>query len=84
MNETIHAYEEKADPESRFIYALYRIMPMMLVYIHEGYSWDQQSVTVDILHESKKNKVDVSPEILPYYEELHKLLLDRPDLIKLR
>lgn len=82
MNETIESYEKKADPESRFVYALDKLMPMMLVYIHEGYSWKEQNVTVDMLHKSKRNKVDVSPEVLPYYEELYKLLLSKPDLIK--
>ncbi len=84
MTATIQAYEQKADAESRFIYALDKIMPIMLIYVHEGFSWKQQKVTVEMLHESKKNRVIDSPEIAPYYEALHALLLSRPDLIQPR
>lgn len=82
MNEAIQAYEDRADAESRFVYALDKILPAMVTYINEGYSWEYHSVTADMIHESKKDKVGVSPEIAPYYEELHELLLSRPDLIR--
>lgn len=82
MNATIHKYEAKADPESRFIYALDKIMPIMLIYIHDGYTWKKEGVTVDMLYKAKLDKIALSPEILPYFEQLHALLLSRPDLIK--
>lgn len=82
MNETIHAYEHRLDAESKFVYALDKIMPIMLIYIHDGYTWDKEGVTVDMLHKAKIEKVKVSPEVQPYFEQLHELLLSRPDLIK--
>jgi len=81
MNKTIHAYEQRADAESKFVYALDKIMPIMLIYIHDGYTWKKESVTVDMLYKAKIEKINVSPEVLPYFEELHLLLLSRPDLI---
>lgn len=82
MSKTILAYEGKQDAESKFIYALDKLMPIMMIYIHDGYTWKKEGVTVDMLHEAKIEKVKLSPEILPYFEQLHKLLLSRPDLIK--
>lgn len=82
MHATIRTYEEKSDSESRFVYALDKIMPIMLIYIHDGYTWKKEGVTVDMLHKAKIDKVALSPEILPYFEQLHELLLSRPDLIK--
>ena len=82
MNSTIEDYELRKDSESRFIYALDKLMPIMMIYVHDGYTWKQENVTVDMLHRAKIEKVKLSPEILPYFEELHKLLLSRPDLIK--
>jgi len=82
MNSTIHEYEQKADAESRFVYALDKIMPIMLIYIHDGYTWRKEGITVDMLHKAKIDKIKLSPEILPYFEQLHVLLLSRPDLIK--
>jgi len=82
MSSTIEDYELRKDSESRFIYALDKLMPIMMIYVHDGYTWKQENVTVDMLHRAKIEKVKLSPEILPYFEELHKLLLSRPDLIK--
>lgn len=41
MTATIHAYEQRADAESKFVYALDKIMPILLIYIHDGYTWKQ-------------------------------------------
>ncbi len=82
MIKTIHSYEQRADAESRFVYALDKIMPIMLIYIHDGYTWNKEKVTADMLYKAKIEKIRPSPEILPYFEDLHKLLISRPDLIK--
>jgi putative hydrolase of HD superfamily len=82
MSKSIHAYEHRIDAESKFVYALDKIMPIMLIYIHDGYTWKKEGVTVNMLYEAKIEKIRLSPEILPYFDEIHKLLLSRPDLIK--
>ena len=82
MTEAIHAYEERSDAESRFIYALDKVMPIMMIYIHDGYSWNIDEVTVKMLHDAKAAKIKLSPEITPYFDQLHDLLLSRPDLIR--
>ncbi len=82
MNKSIHNYEQRADAESKFVYALDKIMPIMLIYIHNGYTWQKEGITLDKLYKAKIDKVAQSAEILPYFKELHELLLTRPDLIK--
>lgn len=82
MIKTIHKYEQRADMESKFVYALDKIMPIMLIFINDGYTWKKEVVTVDMLYDEKINKVRVSAEILPYFDELLSLLMSRPDLIK--
>jgi putative hydrolase of HD superfamily len=82
MNDTIRTYEESNDSESKFVYALDKIMPIMLIYIHDGYTWKKEGVTAQMLYEAKHSKIATSPEILPYFSELYELLLSRPDLIK--
>jgi putative hydrolase of HD superfamily len=79
---SIEAYETKKSPEATFIYALDKVMPIMQIYIHNGYSWKEQGVTLTMLHDNKIEKVRLSPEILSYYEQLEKLLSEHPELIK--
>jgi len=57
-------------------------MPILLVYLHDGYSWREAEVSLKMLHEAKIIKVSLSPEILPYFEEIHAFLLAHPEIIK--
>jgi hypothetical protein len=50
-------------------------MPIMLIFIGEGYTWQKKSITPEMLDEVKRHKVKLSPEIQPYYDELYGLLL---------
>lgn len=82
MNEHIAAYEDRQSPEARFVYALDKIMPLMQIYINAGYTWKKHAITVAMLHEVKRDKVAISPEIEPYYTALRELLLESPHLIR--
>lgn len=77
-------YNARETAEARFVYALDKIMPIMQIYINHGHSWSNNHITVEMLHAAKKEKVALSPEIQPYYEKLHQLLLDSPDIIQQR
>ncbi len=81
MTTLIKDYEEKNTPEAKFIYALDKIMPIMLIYVHKGYTWKQEKITVKMLDAAKREKVALSPEIKPYFDELYNLLLDSPHFI---
>lgn len=70
----INTYEKHDSEESKFVYALDKIMPILLVYINDGYTWKREGITPERLHEAKKHKVALSPEIDSYYEQLYKLL----------
>lgn len=81
LTNAMTAYQHRVDNESRFVYALDKVMPVMLVYIHEGYSWKKNHVTTGMIHDYKIDKVALSKEIAPYFQELCELLLAHPELI---
>lgn len=82
MIESIHTYEDKTTPEARFVYALDKLMPVMVIYIHKGYTWKKKLVTAKMLYDHKLEQVSKSPEVLPYFIQLHELLLAHPEIIK--
>jgi putative hydrolase of HD superfamily len=79
MLKTINNYESMADKESNFIYALDKIMPIILNVISKGHSFHEANVNLKQLHAIKKDKVTVSNEINKYYLELYELLVQNPD-----
>lgn len=74
MHAAIRGYVTKEDAESRFVYALDKIEPMLKVYLDGGRTWHEKGISLDMLSRSKEDKVALSPEIKPYYDELMSLL----------
>lgn len=74
MHDLIRAYELKEDEESKFIYALDKILPVMNIYLDKGHSWKIHSITLQDLVEDKAKKVEVSSDIKKYYDLLMDLL----------
>lgn len=79
LHEVIHAYEERQDKESRFIYALDKIVPVCNILIDEGRSWKHWNVTLPMILNHKTVRVANSPEVKKYFAELATLLKARED-----
>lgn len=74
MHAAISGYVTKEDAESRFVYALDKIEPLVKLYLDGGRTWKEKGVTLQMAYESKKDKVAISPEIKAYFEEFMELL----------
>lgn len=79
MTNLITDYESTNSDEVAFVYALDKIMPIMLIFLGEGYTWHKENIDFDKLHSTKLAKVARSPIVARYYDQLHKLLLEHPD-----
>lgn len=74
LHEVIDAYEERSDAESRFVYALDKIEPVIQTYLDDGRVWKEKNITIEMIYENKKEKVALSPEIQVYFDEFMELL----------
>lgn len=74
LHEAIAGYVLKEDEESRFVYALDKIEPVLKIYLDKGRTWKEQHITPDMIIAHKKDKVAFSPEIQKYFDELISLL----------
>lgn len=72
-------YKTRSSEEAKFVYALDKLMPVILNYVNEGHSWRKHDITIGRLYEVKKDKMKVFPEIHKYWEELYALLLEHPE-----
>lgn len=74
LHEAIDAYEKRADAESRFVYALDKIDPLIQTYLDDGRVWKEKGITIEMVYENKKDRVALSPEIQAYFDEFMILL----------
>lgn len=78
--QTIASYEAKQDEEAKFVYALDKVMPMIVIMQAGGKTWRDNNITAKQQRDAKYAKVKLSPQILPYFNELADLLADQPEL----
>jgi len=78
MHEAITDYKKRSSEEARFVYALDKIMPIILNIVSEGLSWRRHGVTLSELHAAKKDKVTHHPVVADYYQQIYSLLSDSP------
>ncbi len=81
MFSLVDQYEKREDRESRFVYALDKIQPVIHLYLDHGRMWKEKGVTLRMLIEHKDSKVSLSPEVAPYWNELKELLQENEERI---
>lgn len=82
LHDLIDEYEARQSPESKFVFALDKLLPMMNNYLDGGRSWHEIGVSLEQIRQLKIGKVDKDPLINTYYKELFALLEQRPDIIE--
>ena len=76
----VHNYETLADEEARFIYALDKLMPMVMVYLADGRTWREEKQGFAMMHACQAPKIALSEPVNQLYDQLKTLLLRRPQL----
>ncbi len=70
LHELMEQYEQREDRESRFVCALDKLQPVLQTYLDGGRIWKEKGVTIKMIYERKKDKIALSPEIQPYFDEM--------------
>jgi putative hydrolase of HD superfamily len=70
----IERYEKKEDRESKFIYALDKIVDPLSIYLEKGKMWRKKKVSLDDVFAHKNAKILMSGDINKYWQELSREL----------
>lgn len=79
MAELIDNYQNKAEEESKFVYALDKVVSPINIYLDGGRIWQSHNITLEKLYNSKKPKTDVYPEVGKYFDQLKEILEQHRD-----
>jgi putative hydrolases of HD superfamily len=74
MIELLHCYEKRDSAEAKFVYALDKVIPLIMDTFTGGRDYRGQNVTKTEAHAAKRDKVALSPPVDAYYYELLDLL----------
>lgn len=78
--ELIYRYEAKLDAESKFVYALDKMQPILNVLQDSGDYYHKYGITFEKWLNYNKEKVALSPEASIYFDQLLKFLEDQKGL----
>ncbi len=68
LGKIIKKYEQKNDPESKFVYALDKLEVNLETLLDNGRSWkDLLKISLNDLVESKKGKIELDPTVHKYW-----------------
>ena len=70
LTKIIEKYEKRIDDESKFIYALDKLIPPIQIYMEDGKLFHEKKISLENVIEIKKGKIDMSPHIDKYWQEL--------------
>lgn len=74
MTDIIKQYELREDEESKFIYALDKVLAPINVYLDNGRTWQKKGITFDKFLDNKLPKVAAHPEVEKYFTQLVEIL----------
>jgi putative hydrolase of HD superfamily len=77
LHTLIQAYEGKVDAESKFVYALDKVQPVIQIYLDRGRTWNKKKITLKMLIDAKKDKVALSKPVQHAFDELVSFLKHR-------
>ncbi len=78
LHKTIENYEKKADEESRLVYALDKLLPVINIYLDKGRSWKADQITYEMVRH-KDEKIAFSQDIAKLWMQLIPLLENHPE-----
>lgn len=66
----IENFENMEDAESKFVYALDKIVPPIQIYLENGKMWHDKNISFEKLSENKNERIPISKDVNKYWQEL--------------
>ncbi|MEX0930850.1 MAG: HD domain-containing protein [Candidatus Paceibacterota bacterium] len=80
LSDIIHEYEKRDSPESKFVYAVDKLIDPLNSGMETTQSiWNDEGISYDFFREYKEKKVTISDAVSPYWKQLLEKLNARKD-----
>ncbi len=76
---TIATYEQRGDRESRFVYAVDKMLPAIMEIFSSGRTWQEEGISYKEVYKYDSQRTALSPEIKGYFDALHEYLSNHPE-----
>jgi len=77
----IKKYEEKTDDESKFVFAVDKLLPIMSIYLDKGHAWKTHKINLGLILDKNEKRISISPIVKKYFDLMLKMIQERPKLL---
>lgn len=67
--DAIEKYEHRQDKESVFVYEVDKLVPLLNLYLDDGYGWNKLGLTLEQIKKEKRSKITSTKELVDLLEE---------------
>jgi 5'-deoxynucleotidase YfbR-like HD superfamily hydrolase len=82
LPDLIHNYEQRNDPEGRFVYALDKLMPSLMIYLNESQHYVSREISYEDVVAYVEPKVALDSTIDSLWNEFKPRLAERSTLFE--
>lgn len=75
----IQQYKERNDEESKFVFAVDKLLPVMSIYLDNGHDWKNSGVNINMIISKNTQTISVAPEVKKYFDAIIILLKEKPE-----
>ena len=79
LHKLIDVYKLQDDEESRLVYAIDKLLPILSIYLDKGYAWKSHNITLDMIVDKNNKKIAISPHVKKYFDLLINMIREKPD-----
>ena len=76
----MQSYMSHTDSEAQFVYALDKLMPMIMIYLDNGRTWREDGFCFEQINTVQSAKIALSQPVDALYQQLKRIFEQRPEL----
>lgn len=83
LHKWIEKYEEQEDNESKFVYAVDKLLPLLSIFLDGGHAWKTHKLNLDALIKKNKERVSASSIAKKYFDLIILVIQNNKKLLEI-
>lgn len=79
LHASIQEYKEKLNAESKFVYAVDKLLPILAIYLDKGHAWKSHGISIDMIIDKNASKISIAPEVKNYFDAMISVIREKPE-----
>jgi putative hydrolase of HD superfamily len=79
LHKLIREYEERSNLESKFVYTVDKLLPILSIYLDKGHAWKSNNISIEMIINKNISRISLVPEIKKYFDAMVVIMREKPE-----